>query len=143
MPSVTKTVELPVAAEAAFQLATDPARFEEWLTLHKAWPRGVPVSTDTGEEFVQTLSFMGMPAEVRWTVEAHEAPSRLVLRGLGPMGAQLATTITTQSEGGCTTVAYEAEFSGGGIQGPLAEVVTKNAGQEIETSLERLKQLAG
>ncbi|MEA2161508.1 MAG: hypothetical protein QOD66_3888, partial [Solirubrobacteraceae bacterium] len=38
MPSVTKSVELKLTPEEAFQLATDPKRFEEWLTLHKSWP---------------------------------------------------------------------------------------------------------
>ena len=143
MPSVTKSVELGLPQEEAFVLATDPARFEEWLTLHKAWPNGAPASTATGEEFVQKLSIMGMPADVNWKVEQNEAPSRLVLRGSGPMGAQLATTITIEPNGGSSQVSYEAEFSGGGIQGPMGEMVTKKAGEEIESSLEKLKALAG
>jgi carbon monoxide dehydrogenase subunit G len=143
MPSVTKTIELSLPQEEAFQLATDPVRFEEWLTLHKAWPNGAPASTVTGEEFVQQLTIMGMPADVSWKVEEHEAPTRLVLRGSGPMGANLATTITASANGGLTEVSYEAEFSGGGIQGPMGEMVTKKAGEEIETSLEKLKSLVG
>jgi carbon monoxide dehydrogenase subunit G len=143
MPSVTKSVELVLPQEEAFQLATDPARFEEWLTLHKAWPNGAPASTATGEEFVQKLSIMGMPADVNWKVAEHEAPSRIVLRGSGPMGAQLATTISAEAHGAGTQVSYEAEFSGGGIQGPMGEMVTKKAGEEIATSLEKLKALVG
>jgi hypothetical protein len=54
------------------------------------------------------------------------------------MGATLATTITADG----STVSYEAEFSGGGIQGPMGDMVTKKAGEEIETSLEKLKGLA-
>ena len=53
------------------------------------------------------------------------------------MGATLGTTIT--ADGG--TVSYEAEFSGGGIQGPMGDMVTKKAGEEIEASLEKLKGL--
>jgi acetyl-CoA C-acetyltransferase len=141
MPSVTKTVELGLGQDAAFSLATDPARFEEWLTLHKSWPNGTPSSTAAGEEFVQRVAIMGMPADVNWKVEEHEAHSRLVLRGAGPMGAQLATTITVEAAGSATQVSYEAEFSGGGIQGPMGEMVTKKAGEEIEISLEKLKGL--
>jgi carbon monoxide dehydrogenase subunit G len=143
MPSVTKTVELGVSQEQAFGLATDPGRFEEWLTLHQAWPNGTPTSTETGQQFVQKLSLMGMPAEVSWTVAEYEAPSRFVLRGSGPMGAQLATTIVATPSGEGTAISYEAEFSGGGIQGPIGEMVTKKAGEELETSLDRLKALAG
>jgi acetyl-CoA C-acetyltransferase len=143
MPSATKSVELGLPQDEAFALATDPARFEEWLTLHRAWPNGAPGSTATGEEFGQKLSIMGIPADVNWKVEQNQAPSRLVLRGSGPMGAQLATTITTEPSGGSSQVSYEAEFSGGGIQGPMGEMVTKKAGEEIETSLGKLRALAG
>jgi hypothetical protein len=142
MPSVIKTIELGLGQEQAFSLATDPARFEEWLTLHKAWPNGAPTSTVAGDEFVQKLSIMGMPADVSWKVETYEVPSKLVLRGAGPMGASLATTISAAAAGDGATVSYEAEFSGGGIQGPMGEMVTKKAGEELETSLEKLKGLA-
>ena len=137
MPSVTKSVELDRPQEEAFALATDPARFSEWLTLHADWPSGVPASVETGSSFTQKLTIMGMPADVDWTV-SERSDSRLVMTGAGPMGATLGTTIT--ADGG--TVSYEAEFSGGGIQGPMGDMVTKKAGEEIEASLARLKELA-
>ena len=142
MPSVTRTVELGMPQDQAFSLATDPTRFGEWLTLHKDWPNGAPTPTDTGQEFVQTLSIMGMPAAVNWKVEEYEAPSTFVLKGAGPMGAQLATRITAAAAGGGSQISYEAEFSGGGIQGPMGEMVTKKAGEELDTSLAKLKALA-
>lgn len=143
MPSVTKTVELGLPQEQGFSLATDPSRFDEWLTLHKAWPNGTPSSTDAGSEFVQQLSIMGMPADVNWKVAEYESPSRFVLRGAGPMGAQLATTIIASAAGEGCEISYEAEFSGGGIQGPMGEMVTKKAGEELDISLGKLKALAG
>ena len=138
MPSVTKTVDLDRPQEEAFALATDPARFEEWLTLHAGWPDGVPGAPSEGDAFKQKLSIMGMPADVDWKVTALEPGSRIVMTGAGPMGATLGTTIV--ADGG--TVSYEAEFSGGGIQGPMGDMVTKKAGEEIEASLEKLKALA-
>jgi hypothetical protein len=143
MPSVTKSVELNLGQDEAFALATDPARFPEWLTLHSAWPKGVPASPQVGAEFTQKLIIMGMPADVTWKVESYDAPTQLVMRGAGPMGATLATTISAAGEGAATTVSYEAEFSGGGIQGPMGDMVTKKAGEEIETSLGKLQALVG
>ena len=143
MPSVTKQVELSVPQEHAFRLVSDPGRFQEWLTMHKSWPNGVPEATTPGSEFVQKLAIMGMPSDISWTVEENESPSRFVLKGDGPMGATLATRISTAANGGWATVSYEAEFAGGGIQGPMGEMVTKQAGEEIETSLRKLKELAG
>jgi carbon monoxide dehydrogenase subunit G len=142
MPSVTKSVELAGDPAAAFALATDPARFGEWLTMHDSWPQGDPGAPEQGKQFTQKLKIMGMPADVAWTVEELDAPSRIVMRGAGPMGATLATTITVSGNGDRSTVSYEAEFSGGGIQGPMGEMVTQKAGEEIETSLARLKELS-
>jgi len=142
MPSVTKSVELTGAPDQAFALATDPSRFREWLTLHDSWPEGDPGRPEQGKRFTQKLRIMGMPADVAWTVEELDAPSRIVMRGAGPMGATLSTTITVAGNGGSSTVSYEAEFSGGGIQGPMGDMVTQKAGEEIETSLAKLKELS-
>lgn len=137
MPSVTRSIELGVPQAEAFALATDPARFEEWLTVHNGWPDGVPV-VEPGGRFRQNLKIMGMPADVKWTVEELDPGSRLVLRGAGPLSVALVTTIT--ADGG--TVSYEAGFFGGSIQGPMGDMVTQKAGVEIEASLEKLKALA-
>jgi acetyl-CoA C-acetyltransferase len=141
MPSVTKSIKLDRPPAEALALATDPARFEEWLSLHAAWPNGVPESVEQGDAFTQKLSIMGMPADVNWTVE-EKTDEKVVMRGGGPMGAQLATTIMAVPDGEAAMVSYEAEFSGGGIQGPMGDMVTKKAGEEIATSLEKLRELA-
>jgi acetyl-CoA C-acetyltransferase len=141
MPSVSKSVKIEKPPGEAFALATDPARFEEWLTLHAAWPDGPPASVDQGATFKQKLTIMGMPADVDWTVE-EKSDSKVVMRGGGPMGAQLATTITAVPDGEATMVSYEADFSGGGIQGPMGDMVAQKAGDEIAASLEKLKELA-
>lgn len=142
MPSVVKSVELSHPPESAFALATDPARFDAWLTLHDSWPAGVPAAPSAGATFTQKLKIMGMPADVAWNVEELDAPARMVLRGAGPMGATLVTTISVTTSDAGSTVSYEAEFSGGGIQGPMGDMVTKKAGEEIETSLGKLKEIA-
>ena len=142
MPSVTKTIELELPQAEAFALATDPVRFEEWLTLHAGWPNGAPGSPSEGDEFRQQLKIMGMPAQVNWKVEELDEPSRLVMKGAGPMGATLTTSISAAGDGDATTLSYETEFSGGGLEGPMAEAVTKAAGDAVETSLEKLKTLA-
>ena len=141
MPSVTKSVKLELPGDEAFALATDPARVQEWLTQHAGWPNGAPEAVEQGASFTEKLSIMGMPADVNWTVE-ERSDSRIVMKGAGPMGAQLATTITAARDGEATMLSYEAEFSGGGIQGPMGDMVTQKAGEEIETSLERLRALA-
>jgi carbon monoxide dehydrogenase subunit G len=143
MPSATHSTDVALNQDEAFALLTDPARFEEWLTLHAGWPKGQPVALAEGDQFVQKLKIMGMPSDISWTVAEVDAPAKLVLKGDGPMGAKLATTLTTLSNGDGTTVTYDAEFAGGGIQGPMGDMVTKKAGEELVVSLVNLKALAG
>jgi len=141
MPSVTKTIELSASPADAFKLATDTSRFGEWLTIHDSWPQGEPGAAAQGLQFVQKIKLMGMPADVSWTVE-ELTDSRMVLRGAGPMGATVANVITVAPANGGSAVSYEAEFSGGGIAGPMGDMVTQNAGTELEKSLAKLKELA-
>lgn len=141
MPSVSKSIKVDLPPGEAFALATDPARFDEWLTMHAGWPGGEPGAVERGSTFKQTLRIMGMPADVDWTVE-EATDSKVVMKGGGPMGAQLATTITAVADGEATMLSYEAEFSGGGIQGPMGDMVTQKAGEEIAASLEKLRALA-
>ncbi len=140
MPSVTKTIKLELPPGEAFALATDPARFQDWLTLHAGWPGGVPEAAEQGATFTEKLTLMGMPADVNWTVE-EKSDQRIVLKGGGPMGATLSTTIHAEPDGEATMISYEAEFSGGGIDGPMGDMVTQKAGEEIAASLERLRAL--
>jgi carbon monoxide dehydrogenase subunit G len=141
MPSVSKSIELPAPPDAAFALATDPSRFGEWLTIHDGWPQGQPGAPQTGASFVQKVKIIGMPADVSWTVEELDG-TRLVMKGAGPMGATLSSTITVTAAGEGSEVSYESGFDGGGLQGPMADMVTKAAGEELEKSLTKLRELA-
>jgi hypothetical protein len=69
------------------------------------------------------------------------APTSVTMTGAGPMGAQLSATISTAPSGDGAAVSYESEFSGGGIQGPMGDMVTQKFGEELETSLGKFKEL--
>jgi hypothetical protein len=141
MPSVTQSVELTLTPEQAFALATDTSRFAEWLTIHDSWPQGEPGTPEPGKQFTQKVKIMGMPADVAWTVD-EMSDSHLVLKGAGPMGATLANRIVVEAVGEGSSLSYTAEFEGGGIQGPMGEMVTQAAGKELATSLDKLKELS-
>jgi hypothetical protein len=66
----------------------------------------------------------------------------MVLKGAGPMGAMLANTITVAAANGGSSVSYEASFEGGGIAGPMGDMVAQAAGKELATSLDKLRALS-
>jgi carbon monoxide dehydrogenase subunit G len=141
MPSVSKSIDVAAPPDTAFALATDPSRFGEWLTIHDGWPQGEPGAPQQGASFVQKVKIMGMPADVSWTVEELDG-TRLVMKGAGPMGATLSSTISVTAAADGSTISYESGFDGGGLQGPMADTVTQAAGAELEKSLDNLKGLA-
>lgn len=141
MASVTKSIKLDLPPDRAFALATDPARFEEWLSLHAGWPEGPPAGMSAGDAFAQTLKLMGVPVDVSWTV-AELTDSKAVMHGSGPMGAELTTTITAVPDGEATMVSYEAEVSGPGTDGAMGDMATEKAADEVAVSLEKLRELA-
>ena len=106
--------------------------------MHAGWPDGEPGEVAEGESFTQKLSIMGMPADVDWTVEERTG---LEARDEGRRPDGRATS-RPPSPPTAAIVSYEAEFSGGGIQGPMGDMVTQKAGEEIEASLAKLKALA-
>jgi hypothetical protein len=142
MPSVTKTIDVAATPETAFAVASDLSRYPEWLTIHVDWPQGAPGAPEQGQTVVQKITIMGMPAEVNWTVN-EVGPTSISMSGAGPMGATLSCKVSTTASGDGATVSYESEFSGGGLVGPMGDMVTKKFGEELETSLAKLKELVG
>jgi hypothetical protein len=140
MPNISKSLDVPATAEEVWAVVTDLNRYPEWLTIHADWPQGVP-ALEQGNEFVQKIKLMGMPADVKWTVTEVVDGERFSLDGAGPMGAHMKTTWTVSSSNGGAQIAYDAEFGGGAIEGPMGDAVAKQAGQAAEESMEKLKGL--
>ena len=90
---------------------------------------------------MQKVKIVGMPADVSWTVEELDG-TRLVMTRRRPDGRDAVEHDHRRPAGDGSTVSYESGFDGGGLQGPMADMVTKAAGEELEKSLTKLKELA-
>jgi hypothetical protein len=140
MPSITQEIEVGSGAAEAWAVVSDTSRWNEWLTIHSGWPQGEPTLAD-GADFVQSIMIMGIPAVVSWSVVELADGSRLHMRGSGPMGAQLETIWSVAATAGGAQVSYQADFSGGAIDGPMGAPVVAQAGTEAARSLGNLKGL--
>jgi carbon monoxide dehydrogenase subunit G len=141
--AISNTIDVAAEPDAAWAKLADLDNAGDWNTLHVAYVGGNPGEAKSGKAFREQISMMGMPAEVDWIIETADAPSRLVMKGMGPMNTALTATFTvTPGDGGGSTVGYETEFEGAAVvtmQGPL-EAASKKAG---DASLEKLKALLG
>lgn len=140
MPTVTTSAELPADRQTVWSLVTDTSRRGEWNVAHVGFPDGPP-QLEPEAKFKEKLTIMGMPGEADWTVKELEAPTRVVLDGVGPMGIMLGQKIELSGDGGATRVSLETSFDGGPLAGPLGATVAQSAEKAAAESLNKLKAL--
>lgn len=140
MATVSKSAEIPATPEEVWAKVADPESAGEWLAVHDSYPDGAPSELSEGTSYKEKVKIMGMPGEVDWTVTEVETNSKISMTGTGPMGTQLANTITIAPSGEGSTVTFESEFGGpalAAMEGPLSAA----SGKAAEDSLEKLKGL--
>lgn len=149
MTTVRARIDLPVAPAAVWEVIMDPARFADWVTIHRALHHADPGPPRPGWEVEQTLALAGAPFTVRWRLAESEPPFHGVWEGVGPVGARarIVNALTPLSGGSATRYDYLNEYSNpGGRLGRFAGrvLVRAIAEREANRSLERLRAvLAG
>ncbi|WP_040792227.1 type II toxin-antitoxin system Rv0910 family toxin [Nocardia paucivorans] len=133
----SKRIDRPVADVAAY--LTDPARFAEWLTMHAAFRGDAPKGVYPGWEFTQQVKFMGIPAEVAWTVVTVDETA-LVLRGTGPMGLTLGFWLTVRADANGAIAYFDAGLSGQPVDGPLGASLVRSLSEALRESLDRVPE---
>ncbi|MFI1916473.1 crotonase/enoyl-CoA hydratase family protein [Nocardia sp. NPDC020380] len=106
----------------------------EWVTFHGGWRGDPPAQAEPGLEYVQVAKFMGIPADLAWTVAAVSATG-LELQGAGPQGLSLGLWISVAPSGSGSTVYLDAGLAGQPIEGPLGATVARSLGEALSDSL--------
>lgn len=130
-----------VAADpsSVVELVTDLDRAHEWLTLHLSWRGERPSRMAVGEEFVQQISLMDIPAQARWRVERADEQG-FELRGSGPMGITVGLWCTVAAAAAGAAVRLDAALDGPPVRGPVGLTAVRS----VETALaDSLLALAG
>lgn len=146
MSEVRTSIDIDASPEAVFDLALDPRRLGEWVTIHRELlgaDDGVP---QVGMKMQQRLSLRGAPFKVSWELVACERPHRAEWRGRGPARSQAETEYTLEAlAGGITRLRYRNAFKA--PLGPLGAVASSALvggvpEKEATASLRALKTLA-
>ena len=142
MGKVNANVEVPAAQEKVWEAISDPARYDQWLTIHTKWKDGTPESFTEGAQVAEVVTMLGMANTINWTVEEFDAPSRMRISGTGMAGVRSTFTLTVDSDGnGGSRVGMDAEFEGQMIAGALGLAVEKDAKEQLELSLKNFSDL--
>ena len=134
MTLVRSSIDIDAPPEQVYDLALDPARLNEWVTIHRRVN-----SRDAGEPR------HGYDFKVHWTLTEADRPGKATWEGRGPAHSYARTGYALREvDGGKTRFDYENEFKApGGFLGAAASRMLIGGVPEREAtrSLQRLKAL--
>ncbi|MBD0282342.1 MAG: SRPBCC family protein [Thermoleophilaceae bacterium] len=140
---VERTVDIAAPPERVYEVIMDPSRLDEWVTIHHHTEGAPPDRLERGSKLTQCLKLAGRKFKVRWTVIEND-PCRLVVwEGRGPVASHARVEYRFSPNGDATSFSYTNEYDlPGGVLGRLAgRTVSRVAGRELNSSLQRLKLL--
>lgn len=141
MGKIEKTVEFEAAPEKVWAVVADPARFGDWLGMHKSWKGDVPAEFSQGAQATAVVSLLNMPNTITWTVAEYEPHRQVKLTGTGMAGVKVAIALGVEPSGSGTAMSISAEFEGQMIVGAIGAAVEKAGRTELDESTARLATL--
>ncbi len=140
---VERTVTINAAPSVLYDLVMDPARLEDWVTIHHSLDEAPRGQLKKGSRLTQGLKLAGTPFHVRWTVVENEPNRHVVWDGRGPVGSHARVEYRFEPEGDGTRFSYVNDYGlpGGPLGRFAGRAVSRVTERELERSLQRLKAL--
>ena len=145
MSEVRHEIEIDATPEEVFDVALDPERLGDWVTIHRELLSFDPAPAEQGHEMQQRMKLRGAEFKVSWELVACERPRHAQWQGKGPARSTAETEYTLEElPGGRTKFSYRNDFKA--PLGPLGAVAGKALvggvpEKEAIASLEALKTL--
>jgi uncharacterized protein YndB with AHSA1/START domain len=141
MTLVTASIDIDAPREKVFDTVLDPARLDEWVTIHRKVNDADGGRPHEGFEMEQTLCLRGVNFRVKWKLTHFEPGRSATWEGRGPAHSYARTAYKLADREGGTHFEYENEFKApGGFLGKAASRVLVG-GQPQKEANESLKQL--
>jgi uncharacterized membrane protein len=142
---VKASIAIDAPRERVYDLMLDPARLNEWVTIHRRVNSSDAGPPREGYEMDQTLHLRGANFKVHWTLTDAKRPTRATWEGRGPAHSYARTSYAlTDLDGDRTRFDYENEFKApGGFLGAAASrmLIGGVPQREANRSLQQLKAL--
>jgi polyketide cyclase/dehydrase/lipid transport protein len=141
MASVDVSVKSKLSPDKAWKLASDLARFDEWLTIFGGWRSPVPDVIEKGTKVSSLIKVKGFRNTIHWEVTNYDEPRRIEMCGKGFGGVQISlrTDITDDQPG--TTFHLVADLRGAVLNGPVGALVARLIKGDVKASVENLASL--
>jgi acetyl-CoA C-acetyltransferase len=141
MVTIRREARLAVPAERVWEVASPPASWADWLSLHASWPKDPPAEVRVGSTFVEKVMLLNIPVPMTWRITAFDAPSSFAMAGQSVMGVGLDIRFDLAPADEGTDIAITAELNGALVAGGLKNVVQQYADTHLTLSLEKLTSL--
>jgi carbon monoxide dehydrogenase subunit G len=140
---VERTVRLSAAPKDVYDVVMDPARLEDWVTIHDHLVGDPPSPLKKGSRLTQCLRLAGKRFKVRWTVVENDPCRKVVWEGRGPVMSHAQVEYRFEPDGEGTRFSYVNQYDLPG--GPLGRIagrtVSRVTTREVDGSLQKLKAL--
>ncbi|MDQ3632840.1 MAG: SRPBCC family protein [Actinomycetota bacterium] len=111
MSEVRASIDIDAAPEAVFDVALDPERLGDWVTIHRELLRADAGPPREGMEMQQRMSLRGAPFKVSWELVVCDRPTHAEWRGRGPARSKAETEYALEAlPGGATRFSYRNDF---------------------------------
>lgn len=145
MAKLSVSVEVPLPPEKAWEYASDLSRYDEWLSIHRAWRSKLPETLEKGVVIDSIVEVMGMLNRIKWTLVHFKPPEALTLNGDGRGGVKvklLGKIKPAHVDGAAgATVTFDVHLGGPALFGPIGMVVAGALRSDIQESLNKFKSL--
>jgi carbon monoxide dehydrogenase subunit G len=138
-----RTVEIAAKPREVYEVVMDPARLEDWVTIHHHLEGSAPSRLERGSSLTQCLKLAGRRFNVRWKVVENQPCERVVWEGRGPVASHARVEYGFAENGPGTRFSYSNQYDlpGGPLGRFAGKAVSRVTEKELDGSLARLKQL--
>ena len=141
MARVNVSMSSDLDPEAAWKLASDLRRFDEWLTIFGGWRGEVPATIEEGTCVSSCIKVKGFRNVIHWKVTRYDEPSFIELKGRGRGGVRIGVAMTVDGNHGGSELQLTADLSGGVLSGPVGSLVARVLRGDVRQSVNNLAAL--
>ena len=141
MAQVDVSTSSDLESEAAWKLASDLSRFDEWMTIFGGWRSEVPSTIVKGTQISSCVKVKGFRNIVHWTVTRYDEPKSIEITGRGRGGIRITVAMNVADNHPGSTFHLTADLEGGVLSGPIGKVVAAVVRSDVRRSVNNLAAL--
>lgn len=141
MARVEVSTRSEVEPAAAWKLASDLERFDEWMTIFAGWRSPVPPTIGEGTCVSSCIRVKGFRNVIHWEVTHYDEPNRIELKGRGRGGVRIDLSMAVTDNNPGSTFKLTADLKGGLLGGPIGKLVARVLRSDVRDSVQNLATL--